>query len=108
MNYEIKTLPYFDKQAKRLCRKFNSFRSDLAELVEALEVNPAQGIALGHDCYKIRIAIKSKGRGKSGGARIVTHVIAIKENVNMLTVFDKSEKESVSDKEIQELLKMIE
>ncbi len=67
-----------------------------------------QGTALGNDCYKIRIAIKSKGKGKSGGARTITYVIAVKEEVYLLTVFDKSERDNISDKELQELIKMIE
>jgi len=108
MNYRIKTIPYFDRQAKRLARKYASFRKDLTELIISLEANPNQGIDLGNNCYKIRIAIKSKGKGKSGGSRIITHVIAVKEDVYLLTVYDKSEKDDISDKELQELLKMIE
>ena len=73
-----------------------------------MEVDPKQGTPLGNDCYKIRVAIKSKGKGKSGGARAITHVIAVRENVYLLIVFDKSEKDNISDKELQELLKMIE
>ena len=57
---------------------------------------------------KIRVAIKSKGKGKSGGARVITYMIAVREDVYLLTVFDKSEKENISDQELQELLKMIE
>ncbi|MFP4288670.1 MAG: type II toxin-antitoxin system RelE/ParE family toxin [Bacteroidales bacterium] len=76
-------------------------------MFDSLEVDPTQGTALGNDCYKIRIAIKSKGKGKSGGARAITHVIAVREHVYLLTVFDKSEKDNISDKELQELLKMI-
>lgn len=75
---------------------------------DSLEVDPKQGTPLGNDCYKIRVAIKSKGKGKSGGARAITHVIAVRENVYLLIVFDKSEKDNISDKELQELLKMIE
>lgn len=107
MNYSVKTIPYFDRQAKRLTRKFKSFKTELADLVDSLKVDPTQGTALGNDCYKIRVAIKSKGRGKSGSARVITHVIAIREHVYLLTVFDKSEKDNISDKELQELLKMI-
>lgn len=107
MSYKVKTLPYFDRQAKRLTRKFTSFKKDLAELFESLESDPTQGTALGNECYKIRVAIKSKGKGKSGGARAITHVIVVREHVYLLTVFDKSEKENISDKELQELLKMI-
>ncbi|MDZ7777592.1 MAG: type II toxin-antitoxin system RelE/ParE family toxin [Bacteroidales bacterium] len=107
MSYRVKTIPHFDRQAKRLTRKFQSFKTELAEMVDSLEVDPTQGTALGNDCYKIRVAIKSKGKGKSGGARVITHVIAIREHVYLLTVFDKSEKDNISDKELQELLKMI-
>lgn len=108
MSYKVKTIPYFDRQAKRLTRKFASFKKDLSELFDSLEADPTQGTALGNDCYKIRMAIKSKGKGKSGGARVVTHVIVVRKYVYLLTVFDKSEKENISDKELQELLKMIE
>lgn len=108
MSYKVKTIPYFDRQAKRLTRKFESFKNELSELFNSLEADPLQGFSLGNDCYKIRVAIKSKGKGKSGGARVITHVIAIREDVYLLTVFDKSEKENISDQELQELLKMIE
>ncbi len=108
MSYKVKTIPYFDRQAKRLTRKFASFKKELAELFGSLETDPTQGTALGNDCYKIRIAIKSKGKGKSGGARFITHVFAVREHVYLLTVFDKSEKDNISDNELQELLKTIE
>jgi len=107
MSYKVKTIPYFDRQAKRLTRKYTSFKKELSELFNSLENDPTQGIELGNDCYKIRVAIKSKGKGKSGGARAITHVIAVREHVYLLTVFDKSEKDNISDKELQELLKMI-
>ena len=53
MSYKVKTIPYFDRQAKRLTRKYASFRKELSELFDSLEADPAQGIALGNDCYKI-------------------------------------------------------
>jgi hypothetical protein len=59
---------------------------------------------LGKDCYKIRLSIKSKGKGKSGGARIITCVKVIDGNVYLITIYDKSEKESISNKELKELL----
>lgn len=108
MSYKVKSIPYFDRQAKRLSRKFQSFKTELSELIDSLETNPTQGISLGNDCYKICVAIKSKGKGKSGGARVITHVMVIREHVYLLTVFDKSEKENISDEELQEFLRMIE
>lgn len=108
MSYKVKTIPYFDRQAKRLSRKFQSFKTELSELIDSLEMNPTQGVPLGNDCYKIRVAIKSKGKGKSGGARLITHVIVIREQVYLLTVFDKSEKENILDEELQEFLNRLE
>ena len=59
---------------------------------------------LSNNCFKIRIAIKSKGKGKSGGARIITHVVIEEEKVYLLSIYDKSEQISVTDKELRKLL----
>lgn len=107
MSYNVFTIPPFDRQFKRLVKKFPSLKIEYAELIDSLEENPEQGNAMSSNCYKIRVAIKSKGKGKSGGTRVITHVIAVREHVYLLTVFDKSEKDNISDKELQELLKMI-
>ncbi len=61
----------------------------------------------GHDCYKIRMAISSKKQGKSGGARIITCAKIVDERVILLTIYDKSEKENISDKELLTLLNEI-
>jgi hypothetical protein len=77
------------------------------ELVQSLKDNPEQGTALGNDCYKIRLAIASKGKGKSGGARVITYVQVSQTTVYLLTIYDKNEKENISDKELQSLLEEI-
>ena len=107
MSYNVKTIPYFEKQAKRLIKKYASFKKELNDLIDSLEENPQQGNSIGNDCYKIRLAIKSKGRGKSGGARVITHIIAVKKNVYLLSVYNKSEKENISDSEIKKLIQSI-
>ncbi len=72
--------------------------------MESLELSPDQGVPLGDNCFKIRLAIQSKGKGKSGGARIITNLIIEASTVYLLSIYDKSEKESLSDKELNELL----
>jgi len=62
-------------------------------------------ISLGNNFYKIRMAIKSKGRGKSGGARVITFVKIIDEKVFLTSIFDKSEKNSLTDKELDRIFK---
>ena len=104
MNYKTFTIQPFDKQLKRLFKKFPSLKIEYANLIESLEVDPFQGIPLIRNCYKIRMAIKSKGKGKSGGARIITHVIVSDEEVYLIAIYDKSEKPTLTDIEITELL----
>jgi len=72
-----------------------------------LALNPTKGVPLGHNCYKIRLAIKSKGKGKSGGARIITYLVNKDKTVFLLTIFDKAEKENLTPGELQELLKEV-
>lgn len=76
-------------------------------MILRLKENPEEGTSLGKNCYKIRISIASKGKGKSGGARLITHIVYDKETVYLLSIFDKSDQESLTNKELEELLKMI-
>ncbi|MBN4049597.1 type II toxin-antitoxin system RelE/ParE family toxin [Bacteroidales bacterium AH-315-N07] len=62
---------------------------------------------MGKDCYKIRLTIKSKSKGKRGGGRVITCVKVLKQNVYLLAIYDKSDKESISDKELNKLLKQV-
>lgn len=102
--YNVRPARSFERDAKALLKKYASLRQELATLGEELQEKPTLGIPLGHDCYKIRLAIKSKGKGKSGGARVVTYVVADNEEVILLTIYDKQVKSDLSDKELKELL----
>jgi hypothetical protein len=95
------------RQAKRLIKKYASLRKELLELVEELKETPEQGTAIGKGCYKIRIAIASKGKGKSGGARVIANLVVTDATVYLLSIYDKSEKENLLEKELDELLKAI-
>lgn len=107
MNYNIIAVPTFKKELKKLAKKYRSLKTDLAALFDILETNPTQGIALGNNCYKIRISIASKGKGKSGGARVITNFVIADHTVFLLTIYDKSEKDNLSDKELTLLLKHV-
>ena len=96
----------FERELKRLAKKFPSLRREFLELVESLENQPVQGTALGKNCFKIRLAIASKGRGKSGGGRVITYVQIVDDLVYLLSIYDKSEKESLSDNELNGLLEL--
>lgn len=107
MNYKIEVTAKFNKHAKRLLKKFPSLKHELDDLINSLETDQKQGKPIGFDCYKIRMAIASKGKGKSGGARVITHVHVTKTTVYLLTIYDKSEQANISDNEVKELLSFI-
>ena len=89
---------------KRLVKKYPSLKSELTELAFTLSENPTLGTPLGNEAYKIRIAIKSKGKGKSGGARVIIYVVTPKEEVYLLTVYDKAEFDTVDDKTLRRII----
>ena len=105
MNFNVYTTDFFEKKLKKLAKKYPSLKNDYKDLIDSLKEEPKQGQALGKDCYKIRMAITSKGKGKSGGSRVITCVKISAESVFLLSIYDKGEKESISDKELDKLLK---
>ena len=107
MNYKVISIPKFEKELKRLAKKYPSLKGEYIELVHSLKVHPEQGTSLGNNCFKIRLAISSKGRGKSSGARILTCLKVTETTIYLLTIFDKSERENIPDHELQALLKWI-
>jgi hypothetical protein len=105
MSFEVLSTGDFEQELKRLAKKHRSLRDDVAKLGRALSTDPTQGTPLGQGCYKIRLAISSKGKGKSGGARVITLVWVRDEQVFMLSIYDKSEQEDINDSRLQELLR---
>jgi mRNA-degrading endonuclease RelE of RelBE toxin-antitoxin system len=107
MNFEIVFSDNFLREIKKLSKKYKSMKNDFEIFLDELENNPLQGDSLGKDCYKVRMAIASKQKGKSGGARVITCVKIVKEKLVLLSIYDKKEQDSISDKEIDKLLKHI-
>jgi mRNA-degrading endonuclease RelE of RelBE toxin-antitoxin system len=96
----IEAVAEFDKELKRLAKKHPSVKNDFISLLKMLEENPFSGQPLGRDCYKIRMPIKSKGRGKSGGARVITYIKITNETLYLISIYDKAERSTISDSEI--------
>ena len=104
MNFSVIPSDRFKKEAKRLIKKFPSLKQELAELSNTLTNEPETGTPLGTDTYKIRLAIKSKGKGKSGGGRVITFVVTDNNEVYLLTIYDKSEFDSIDDKTLRTII----
>lgn len=104
MNYKVIPTDKFKKEAKRLIKKFPSLKQELLELGEVLTSEPDNGTSLGNNVYKIRLSIKSKGKGKSGGGRVITYLVNENKEVYLLTIYDKSEFDSIDDKVLKSII----
>jgi mRNA-degrading endonuclease RelE of RelBE toxin-antitoxin system len=108
MSYSIITTHRFEKELKRLSKKFSSLKNEFANLLVDISSNPESGTFLGNNCYKIRIAIASKGKGKSGGARVITYLYIETETIYLLTIYDKGEKADLKPNELNEIIESLE
>lgn len=101
MNVNIDVLDDFQRNFKRLKKKYKSLVNDYSDLLDSLRENPTLGVSLGMGAHKVRMAILSKGGGKSGGARVITYVVNEEApdtfNVTLLTIYDKSEQANIPD-----------
>jgi len=110
MNYNIVASENFQSEAKRLVKKYSSLRNELKTLEKKLLEYPALGTPIGHNAYKIRLAVKSKGKGKSGGLRVITYfeldyIINDLTNIFLLSIYDKSETENITKSDLARHIK---
>ena len=105
MSYKIELSTNFKKEAKKLVKKYPSLKKELTNLFKELEETPTLGTPLGNNIYKIRLSIASKNKGKSGGARVMSFVKIINTTVLLFSIYSKGDKDTISDVEIENLLK---
>ena len=105
MNYKIKVYRHFEKEVKKLSKRYKSLKQDLTILAAELMQNPDMGTDLGNGLHKVRMSIASKGKGKRGGARVITTLSKEEKEIGLHFIYDKSERENITDKELQAVLK---
>lgn len=112
MKVSFDYLPEFERRAKSLAKKYKSFVSDYQLFLDNLEKNPFSGESLGHHTYKNRMPISSKGKGKSGGARVITYNLQKASEdeivITLMTIYDKSDICNVSTAYIKSLVQLLE
>jgi hypothetical protein len=107
MNFEVIATGNFERKVKRLAKKYVSLKTDLVPILNLLAHTPLTGAPLGNNCYKIRIAITSKGKGKSGGARLITCIKVAKHTVYLVDLYDKSEQGTISERDLKLLIDLL-
>ncbi len=112
MNVNIVTTQNFRREAKKLIKKYRSLKSELEEFQQDLSKKPTMGTLITENVYKIRLGVKSKGKGKSGGLRIITYVHVLeKENgeidIYLLSIYDKSDYENISEALLKQIVEEV-
>ena len=108
MNCKIVTTPDFAHELKQLAKRYPSMKDDYKQFLNDLRQSPFMGKELGKHLHIVRFPISSKGKGKSGGARVIPHVILVvsdSANITLVTIYDKSDKANITDKELRLLMK---
>lgn len=102
---EIKATEVFLKCAKPLAKRYRSFKDDYKKLLDDLETNPHIGVDLGNGYRKVRMAITSKGRGKSGGARGITlDMLERNDCLYLIYAYDKSDASNINLDVLKEIV----
>lgn len=105
--YQIKYLNRFATQLKKLAKKYVSIPEDYSRFLSEVSEHPATETELFANCYKIPIHVSRKNNSKRSGTRVITYIFIAKENVYLLTIYDKSDQENISKQELRKLIESI-
>jgi len=103
MNFNIETIPRFEKDVKKLKKKFPKIKNDLINLIDELSSNPEMGINLGENIFKVRFPNSSIPTGKSGGFRVITYY-KINDTLYLVTIYSKTEQDSILTEKLKKIV----
>ena len=104
MSYKIETIPRFEKDVKKLKKKFPNIKKDLTILISELAHNPEIGTNLGENIFKIRIPNSSIPTGKSGGFRVITYY-KTDDILYLVTMYSKTETDNILTQILKQIIK---
>ena len=103
MNFNIETIPRFEKDVKKLKKKFPKIKNDLVDFINELSLNPEIGINLGENIFKVRIPNSSIPTGKSGGFRIITYYKK-NDTLYLVTIYSKTEQDNILTDKLKKIV----
>lgn len=104
MNFKIDTIPRFEKDVKKLKKKFPKIKSDLLKFIDELALNPTLGTSLGENIFKVRIPNSSIPTGKSGGFRVITYY-KINDTLYLITIYSKTDNDTILTEKLKQIIK---
>jgi hypothetical protein len=99
---EIVETSVFTRQIRALLKD-----DEYRELQEALVTKPLAGAVIRGSGGLRKLRWASKGRGKSGGVRVIYYYLASDERIFMLVAYGKGAKDDLTDKEVAALRKLV-
>lgn len=102
------TTAVFARKVKPLLKKYKTLGASLLLLQSELIKNPRSGVGYGANIYKVRLADPSKGKGTSGGFRVVTYLVIENPDeiiIQLITILNKSEEDSITKADVLKLIK---
>lgn len=97
----------YQHSKKQLKKRFRLIDSDVTKFLHSLESVDDLGISLGDGIYKGRIANSDKNKGESAGYRLITLLQVIESNIYLIYIYDKSDLENISEKELDEMIRRL-
>jgi len=107
---QFSTLPEFDKEFKKLLKKYRSLEEDLHVLKKVLEKNPRgyepivfriSGLGIRREIYKVKhFRCKAlKGKGSRSGIRIIYAYFESEQKIEFAEIYYKDKDDRVCDRE---------
>ena len=100
---KFETVSLFEKQFKKLAKKYSFIKNDVSKFITDFDTLHSQSTTLKNNLFKTRLANSNKNKGKSSGYRIY-YYLKINETVYLLTIYDKSEIESINESILDEFI----
>jgi hypothetical protein len=107
MDFKVIPAGPFLKEYKKLLKRYPSLKEDVLLLAEQLVLNPESGQSLGSNLFKVRLSIKSKGKGKSGGARVITYLVKAEKDIFLISIYDKSDMDALPIAYLKEIAERV-
>jgi hypothetical protein len=103
--YQPIVLSYFKRQLKQYVKKHRDLKDAVIEVLTNFDKR--QNVNLGGSIYKVRLKIKSLPKGKSKSFRLIVLVLETESFLVPITIYFKSDEESLSKKEINDHLQSV-
>jgi mRNA-degrading endonuclease RelE of RelBE toxin-antitoxin system len=96
----------YKKELKKLNKRYRSIDRDIQPLIQQLESGETPGdriVGNEYPVYKVRVPNSDTRKGKSSGYRVIYYTIT-PEAILLTTIYSKSDRQNISNKEVEDII----